>query len=221
MPAVAYRRPVPPDPRRWTELDGRARAEAYDARWRALEAQGEGVHGEADLVDALVRDLAGGPATVVDGGCGTGRVAIELARRGHRTVGVDRDPALLAAARAKAPDLDWVEADLVHLGEVVPAGTADAVVLAGNVVLFTDPGTEAALVAACARALRPGGLLVAGFQVRRGGYGPADLDAATAGAGLALLSRWATWDRDPWLDGGDYQVSVHGREPTPSPVRAP
>lgn len=197
-----------PDPRgaRWTDLTGGAKGSTYDARWERLAAEGRPVHGEADLV----RSLVDRPGTVLDAGCGTGRVAIELARRGATTVGVDRDPDLLATARAKAPDLRWAEADLVDVGRVVPAGSVAVAVLAGNVLIFVDPGTEAAVVAALARTLAPGGLLVAGFQVRPGGYGPDRLDADAAAAGLHLAHRWATWERARWA-GGDYQVSVHVR----------
>lgn len=198
----------------WTGLRGEARGASYDARWEELAAQGRGVHGEADLVDELLRaDRArepdAEPALVLDAGGGTGRVAIELARRGHRTFGVDRDPDLLAAARTKAPELRWLEADLADLGRVVTAGSVDLAVLAGNVLLFADAGTEAAIVAAVAGTLRPGGLAVIGFQVRTGGYTPGQLDDAAAAAGLTLVARWATWDRSPWDAGGDYQVSVH------------
>src|SRR3954463_248439 len=90
--------------------------DGYDRRWEDLAASGAEVHGEADLVDALLREIVGGPAgPILDAGCGTGRVAIELARRGYATVGVDVDPALLDRARSKAPELDWVLGDLAGL----------------------------------------------------------------------------------------------------------
>jgi SAM-dependent methyltransferase len=199
-------------PSRWTDLRGPARAAAYDARWTEAPPA-DGGHGEADLVDVLLGRSPEGvrAARVLDAGCGTGRVAIELARRGLDTVGVDRDPDLLAAARAKAPDLEWVEADLVALGTVVAPSSVDVVVLAGNVLLFTDEGSEDRVVEAVATALRPGGLVVAGFQLRPGGWGVADLDAAASGAGLTLRDRWATWDRQPWSAASRYQVSVHRR----------
>jgi len=196
------------DPRgaRWTELRGEAKGATYDARWEQLAAAGASVHGEADLVSSL---LERPDAVVLDAGCGTGRVAVELARRGATTVGVDRDADLLAAARTKAPHLRWIEADLVDLGAHVAPGSVDLVVLAGNIFLFVDPGTEPAVLASVAAAVRPGGLVVAGFQVRPGGYGPAHLDADADAVGLRLVERWATWDRRPWVAGHDYQVSVH------------
>ena len=86
----------------------------------------------------------------------------------------------------------------------------DLVVLAGNVLIFVAHGTEHLAVERCAAHLRPGGLLVAGFQVKPGGYDPGALDADAAAAGLELVERWSTWDRAPFT-GGDYQVSVHRR----------
>jgi len=172
------------------------------------------VHGEADLVDDLAQTTdrqAGRRTTILDAGCGTGRVAIELARRGHTTTGIDRDADLVATARAKAPELTWVEADLVATSAHVAAASIDVAVLAGNVMIFLDPGTEGAVLASVAETLRPGGLVVIGFQVRAGGYGPVGLDEAAADAGFDILHRWSTWARDPWAPEGDYQVSVHRR----------
>ena len=175
--------------------------EAYQARFDALAAGGADLHGEADLVTALE------PASVLDAGCGTGRVAVELARRGIDVVGVDVDPSMLATARRQGPELTWVEADLARadLGR-----TFDVVVMAGNVVLFTDPGAQADVVAGAARHVAPGGALVAGFQLGRG-YDLAAYERACAAAGLVGADRWATWDRDPWPGDGTYVVAVHRR----------
>jgi SAM-dependent methyltransferase len=48
-------------------------------------------------------DAAGG--TVLDLGCGTGRVSLHLARRGHAVVGLDLDPELIAPLATKARGL--------------------------------------------------------------------------------------------------------------------
>jgi SAM-dependent methyltransferase len=98
-----------------------------------------------------------------------------------------------------------VEADLATLDL---DRTFDLVLLAGNVPLFTPPGTRRALVAGAARHVAPGGRLVAGFSVDRG-YGVDDWDADTAAAGLELAERFATWERGAWAPGGAYAVSVH------------
>ena len=173
----------------------------YDARWERLEAEGHNPHGEADFVDSLL----GGSGRVLDAGCGTGRVAVELARRGYDVVGVDIDTEMISGARAKAPELGWHQLDLASfdLGE-----TFDAVVMAGNVLLFTVPGTEGAVVARCAAHLSSGGALVAGFQLRAGGYGLNRYDDDCAAAVLSLSERFSTWERGQW-DNGDYAVSVH------------
>ena len=39
---------------RWNERDDVPRGDDYDARWRALEASGASIHGEADLLCRLL-----------------------------------------------------------------------------------------------------------------------------------------------------------------------
>lgn len=189
---------------RWQYSDA-PRGDVYDARWAALAAQGLGVHGEADLVASLLSESGG--TRVLDAGCGTGRVAIELARRGCSVTGVDADAGMLARARAKAPKLRWRQADLADPPDDLGDGF-DVVVLAGNVMIFVAPGTEARVLTNLATLLVRGGLLVAGFQLRSGRLSLAEYDRLAADAGLSLAHRWATWDREPFA-GGDYAVSVH------------
>ena len=189
---------------RWQNADA-PRGDGYDARWTALAAQGLDVHGEADLVASLMSESGG--TRVLDAGCGTGRVAIELARRGFSVTGVDADASMLAGARAKAPELRWQEADLADLPDDVGDGF-DVVVLAGNVMIFVAPGTEARVLANLAPLLVRGGLLVAGFQLRADRVSLDEYDRHCTDAGLSLVHRWATWDREPFA-GGDYAVSVH------------
>jgi SAM-dependent methyltransferase len=176
------------------------RGHDYDGRWAALASSGARVHGEADFVMSFA------PGSVLDAGCGTGRVAIELARRGVAIAGVDLDPSMLSAARAKAPELTWIEGDLAsaELGS-----DFDLVVAAGNVIIFLTPGTQGRVVGRLAAALRPGGRLVAGFSLKPGGVTLDDYDRWAAAAGLDIVERWATWDRAPFERGGDYDVSVH------------
>jgi SAM-dependent methyltransferase len=172
----------------------------YQARFDKLAAEGVDVHGEA----AFVRSFE--PVSVLDAGCGSGRVAIELARWGIEVVGADVDASMLATARQRAPGIPWVESDLavLDLGR-----TFDVVVMAGNVPIFTPAGTHAALVAGCARHVGDG-VLVAGFQLGRG-YDLDDYDAHCAAAGLRLVERFATWGGEPFVEGGDYAVSVSSR----------
>lgn len=194
---------------RWQRTEA-PRGDDYDARWAAMAAAGQNPHGEVDFVERFA------PASVLDAGCGTGRVAIELARRGVEVCGVDLDEAMLATARAKAPTLPWVRADLAAFdlrdGDGAPR-RFDVVVLAGNVMIFLEPGTEAGVVERLAAHVAPEGRVIAGFQLQPGRLGLDDYDAAMAAAGLALESRHATWDGDPFVAGGTYAVSVHRRSP--------
>ncbi|MFN8041141.1 MAG: class I SAM-dependent methyltransferase [Acidimicrobiales bacterium] len=177
--------------------------EGYQARFDKLAAEGAEVHGEADLVSSYA------PGSVLDAGCGTGRVGIELARRGVEVVGADLDPSMLATARRLAPEISWIEADLAALDL---GRTFDVVVMAGNVVLFTPAGTQAAVVAGCARHVAPGGVLISGFSLGHG-WSADDHDDAAVAAGLEPVDRFASWERDPWPGDGSYVVAVH-RRPT-------
>lgn len=99
------------------------RARDSDVIWHDVEC---GAY-EADL--PLWEELAGeaeGP--VLDLGCGTGRVALHLARRGYPVVGVDREAAFLAVLRTRGAGLpiETVHADVreFELGRRVPLALA-------------------------------------------------------------------------------------------------
>jgi 2-polyprenyl-3-methyl-5-hydroxy-6-metoxy-1,4-benzoquinol methylase len=177
-----------------TDWDG----EDYQRRIEERLA-GEDPHGEVRFVERYA------PKSVLDAGCGTGRVAIELARRGYEVVGADVSESMLATARRLDTTVCWVCGDLAELalGRVF-----DVVVMAGNVPLYTEPGTTAAVVAGCARHVAADGVLITGFQLGQR-YDLATYDAETAAVGLCPVERYATWDRDPFADDSDYAVSVH------------
>ncbi|WP_234538342.1 class I SAM-dependent methyltransferase [Streptomyces shenzhenensis] len=199
---------------RWQELTGGTSGQGYAARFAALARSGKDVHGEARFCAALVP--AG--AQVLDAGCGTGRVMIRLAELGYECVGVDLDASMLAEAQRQAPGLPWFQADLTEFepSSLGLAADFDLVVAAGNVFPLLAAGTEAAVVKRLATALRPGGLMVAGFGLDEAhlpvppGITLPEYDECCAAAGLALVDRFATWDAVPY-DGGGYAVSVHRR----------
>lgn len=183
---------------RWLEETGGTRGETYAARFAELAASGVDVHGEAAYVEALLEP----GARVLDAGCGTGRVAVELARRGHQVVGVDSDASMLAVAQ-RSPEVTWVLQDLATL-EL--AERFDLVVAAGNVMVFLAPGSEPAVVARLAAHLRPGGLLVCGWRTDR--LDLPSYDGWVAAAGLVPVVRHATWEGRPWHDGAGWCVAV-------------
>lgn len=187
---------IPSEPNsQWDSVD----SDTYDSKWTDLEAAGQNAHGEADFVSRF------SPRSVLDAGCGSGRVAIELARRGCDVVGVDLDEPFIDAARAKAPELDF---RLDDLASVQVGRTFDVIVMAGNVMIFVAPGTEEQVVANMAAHLNPGGRLIAGFQLDHSlsadAYG-----AAAIGAGLESEEHWSTWDGAAADASSNYTVFVH------------
>jgi trans-aconitate methyltransferase len=182
----------------------------YDTAWTQMEAAGKDPHGEVAFVERLMR-RHGLPATArfLDAGCGTGRVAIELDRRGFLVEGTDVDADMLGHAKSKAPHITWTQADLARLRL---GSTFDVIVMAGNVILFVEPEHRPLVAPALHGHGAPGGLLVAGMQLARADGRRVSLptwDAWMESAGFELVERVATWDDDPWHESADYVVSVH------------
>ena len=184
---------------RWLEETGGSRGASYAQAFRDLAASGFDVHGEAAYVSALVPP----GARVLDAGCGTGRVGIELAARGYDVVGVDSDASMLDVARAAAPGIPW---HLTDLAELEDSDEYDVAVAAGNVMIFLAPGTGPEVVRRLAAALRPGGLLVSGWRI--GELPIEEYDAWAAAAGLEHVVRHATWQGEPLTDAADWCVAV-------------
>ncbi|MGG5260964.1 class I SAM-dependent methyltransferase [Phycicoccus avicenniae] len=203
-------RPGPPT--RWAgHQRGPEAALAYRQRFLDLEAAGADLHGEARFVS----ELAPPPSRVLDAGCGYGRVASELTRRGHYAVGVDADPDLVALAQ-EDPRTRFVVADLSTL-DLRTEQEFHVVLLAGNVVPFLAEGTLAAVLERLTAHLVPGGHLVAGFALGDAvpqGAAPVsldDYDRLARTAGLSYIARWSTWDRQPFGADSTYALSVHRR----------
>ena len=60
-----------------------------------------------------------------------------------------------------------------------------------------------------ARHLKPGGVLIAGFQLQPGRLTIDRYDEMASAAGLELAERWSTWECGAWEAGRGYAVSVH------------
>jgi SAM-dependent methyltransferase len=99
-------------------------------------------------------------ANLLDAGCGTGRYAIELARRGYVVHGMDLSPELIDVATAAAAggpkSVSFTVGDIRNL----PARAYDGLLCRGVLNDLVDADSRAAVFASFARALRPGGVLI-------------------------------------------------------------
>ena len=197
------RETVPPP--RWITDTKPGHSQWYIERFRDMAAQGNDLAGEARLIDAMVPRAA----RILDAGCGPGRLGGYLHTVGHQVVGVDVDPELIAAAQADHPGPHWLVADLSTLdlaahGEGEPF---DAIVCAGNVMVFLAPDTETLVLRRLSAHLKDDGVLVTGFHTDRE-LTVEHFDTAVAAAGLRLEHRFATWDLRTWHPDADFAVSV-------------
>ncbi|HEY1376794.1 MAG TPA: methyltransferase domain-containing protein [Gemmataceae bacterium] len=149
----------------------------YDAKHAFVTEHGR------SLIDQLAPQL---DERVLDLGCGTGDLTDAIAASWALAVGLDSSPEMLAAARAKYPNLEFVQGDAADFAFVEPF---DAVF--SNAALHWVPDAEGA-VRSIAAALKPGGRFVAEFGGR--GNIRAIIDgvrrAAAVVAGLDVWHRW-------------------------------
>jgi len=105
--------------------------------------------GEAELVHAAT----GRGASVLDLGCGTGRIAHGLVELGHEVVGVDESAEMLTHVRVASTVQSSIAAlDLDR--------TFDAVLMASHLLNVPDDTERRARLATGARHLAPGGRLI-------------------------------------------------------------
>jgi magnesium-protoporphyrin O-methyltransferase len=104
----------------------------------------------ATLLDWLPADLNGG--RVLDAGCGTGALAVEVARRGAAVVAIDLSPTLVSLARERAPRdlaIDFRVGDMldptlgrfdhvVGMDSLIHYGAADVVRVLSGLASRTD-----------------------------------------------------------------------------------
>jgi ubiquinone/menaquinone biosynthesis C-methylase UbiE len=107
--------------------------------------------------------LASSPGTILDVGCGTGTLAVQLAQRAPdtRVIGLDGDPVILKRAAAKAHAAE-VEVELTDgLADSIPLDDASVDCAVSTLVFHhLGPDTKARALAEIRRVLRAGGRLV-------------------------------------------------------------
>ncbi|MEV5551799.1 class I SAM-dependent methyltransferase [Streptomyces sp. NPDC052309] len=117
----------------------------------------DGPNAAFDIDEPLIGEMVDGirAETALDAACGTGRMAALLAGRGHRVLGVDSSPDMLARARQRVPGGEF------RLGELTRLPVADdAVDLVVCSLALTHVPDLRPVMAEFARVLRPGGHLL-------------------------------------------------------------
>ncbi|MFF5856845.1 class I SAM-dependent methyltransferase [Streptomyces sp. NPDC012751] len=153
-------------------LDYEKEADVYDAS-RGGEAR-------AEAAARAVLDLVpGSTGRLLDVACGTGTVTRRLAaaRPGLRVTGADLTPAMVRRASARLPGA-VVRADSRRLP--FPDGTFVAVTAIWLLHLLDDADDLDAVVAECARVLRPGGVYVTTVDKAAAHDVGSDIDAVLA-----------------------------------------
>ena len=146
---------------------------------------------DADL--PLWRELAlgaGGP--VLEVGCGTGRVALDLARHGHHVLGVDIEPAFVEALRERAAGRD-LEAS-AQVGDVrdLEVNGEFALIIAPmqTVQLLESAEERLAALGSMRKQLAPRGLIALAIVEGDLGAGAAGVDLAPSLPDVTEIDGW-------------------------------
>lgn len=115
-----------------------------------------------DRIVQLFTSHGVGPGSrLLDAGCGTGRYALALARRGYQVTGVDASPDLLLEAQRKVADeelpLTFERGELLSLAA---RAAFDGILCRGVLNDLLDDASRQEVFRIFARALRPAGVLL-------------------------------------------------------------
>ncbi|MFJ3812214.1 class I SAM-dependent methyltransferase [Streptomyces sp. NPDC090073] len=152
----------------------------YDEEARHYDSSRGGEARAAAATDALLGLIPDAPGRLLDVACGTGIVTRRLAaaRPGLLVTGADLTPAMVRTSSARLPGA-VVRADSRRLP--FRAGSVDAVTTVWLLHLLDDPEGVRAVVAECARVLRPGGVYVTTVDKAAAHDVGSDIDAVLTG----------------------------------------
>ena len=114
--------------------------------------------GEIDFYRELAREASSKGQSILEVGCGTGRVTLRIAQEGAKVVGTDLDDDMLKVARSKSAGIHWEQGDMrtldLHQAFVL-------IILPGDAFQFMcTPKDQVKALETFKRHLEPGGVLV-------------------------------------------------------------
>lgn len=205
-------------PTRWEQTTN---ARGYGQKFAELAAGGADITGEARLADTL----APRGATILDAGCGMGRIGAALHQGGHNVLGVDLDAELLAQAKETYPELTTMHCrlDAITPDLLDAAGhptTYDLIVMVGNVMILLAENSERDVLRRMTSLLAGDGRLIVGFHTdatppNSKTYDPDVFLEDAVSVGLDLEHRFASYDLRPFTGDGNYVVNILRRRALP------
>jgi ubiquinone/menaquinone biosynthesis C-methylase UbiE len=113
------------------------------------------------IAETLSQRAVNSGARILDAGCGTGRQAVELARRGYNVTGLDMSAQLIVEAQKRINDpslsISFIEGDILALASTPQY---DGILCRGVLNDLLDETSRQEVFFSFARALRPGGALI-------------------------------------------------------------
>jgi SAM-dependent methyltransferase len=120
--------------------------------------------GARELDELLLNDLLQPPGLVVDLGCGDGRLAMPLARRGFHCIAVDLSRPALASLRRQAEaeslPIEPLAANLVELDCLVDRSADHCISMYSTLGMIRGRDNRLQFLRHARRILKPGGMLV-------------------------------------------------------------
>jgi ubiquinone/menaquinone biosynthesis C-methylase UbiE len=173
----------------------------YDAiyHWKDYER-------EAGMIHGLIGQHARRPArTLLDVACGTGQ-HVAFLREHYAVVGLDLDPGLLAVARARCPEIEFVEADMV---EFELGRQFDVVTCLFSAIGYVKTVLRLQQAIGCMnRHLNPGGVLVVEPWFSPDTWNVGSVHAVLVDQPALKIARMSVSEREDRLSRNDFHYLV-------------